>query len=41
MLDGLNVSVEVASMTRDFPLVQGNQVMPSGLLPSSRSSGFQ
>ena len=37
MLDGLNVSMQVASQTRDFPLTQENKVMPTGLLSSPRS----
>ena len=34
MLDGLNVSVQFASQTKDLHLVEGNKAMPSGLLPS-------
>ena len=37
MLDGLIVSVQVLFQTRDSPLAYGNKVMPSGLLPSTRS----
>ena len=36
-LDGLNVTVLVASQTRDFPLALGNKVMQSVLLPPPRS----
>ena len=36
MLDGLNVYVQVASQTGDFPLALGKEVMLFGLLPSPR-----